>query len=354
MLQEILQPYDLGGGDYRIAPFGSGLINNTWKVSNGQEFILQRVNEAVFKNPPAIAQNIRRLGDYFSKHHPEYLFIETVKTTDGRDLVFRPGDGWFRLFPFVPNSHSVDVVHSPGQAFEAAKQFGKFTRLLAGFDVNELQTTIPDFHNLSLRYQQFLEALQHGNPARISEAAASISFLEQQKSIVVQYEDLKKSPAFKVRVTHHDTKISNVLFDAHDNGLCVIDLDTIMPGYFISDVGDMMRTYLSPVSEEEKDFDKIEVRKEYFNAIVSGYLSEMQSELSQQEQNRFVYAGKFMIYMQALRFLTDYLNNDRYYGRAYEAHNLVRANNQIVLLQRLNEKENDLQQAVKKIVSNQL
>jgi len=329
-----------------VTPYGSGLINSTWKVSNGQDFVLQRVNDAVFKNPMAIAQNIRLLSDYFAQHYPDYYFTRNIKTAKGTDIIFVPGQGWFRLFPFVQHSYSFDVVTSPKQAFEAAKQFGKFTRLLSGFDTKKLQHTIPNFHDLSLRYQQFLQALQQGDKERIANASASITFLQQHKAIVEQYEDLKKSPDFKLRVTHHDTKISNVLFDVADNGICVIDLDTVMPGYFISDVGDMMRTYLSPVSEEEKDFGKITVREDYFNAIVSGYLSEMQAELSANEKDCFVYAGKFMLYMQAIRFLTDYLNNDRYYGSAYDGHNLLRAANQITLLQQLSEKETYLSQIV--------
>jgi len=127
----------------------------------------------------------------------------------------------------------------------------------------------------------------------------------------------------------------------------VIDLDTVMPGYFISDVGDMMRTYLSPVSEEEKDFSTISIRNDFFNAIVRGYLDEMSQELSDVEKAHFVYAGKFMIYMQAIRFLTDYLNNDRYYTPRYEGHNYIRAGNQAVLLQKLTEKETVLNNMVK-------
>lgn len=350
-MHDILSAYNINEAESVVQPFGSGLINTTWKVSNGQDFILQRVNDAVFKNPAAIAQNIHMLGDYFAQHYPHYYFTKNIKTIDGGDLIFVPEQGWYRMFPFVRQSYSFNVVTSPKQAFEAAKQFGKFTRLLAGFDICQLQPTIPDFHNLSLRYQQFSEALQQGNPERKTQALESIAFLQQHKAIVNQYEDLKKSDQFKLRVTHHDTKISNVLFDAEDNGLCVIDLDTVMPGYFISDVGDMLRTYLSPVSEEEKDFSKIEVRDDYFNAIVSGYLSEMQNELYAEEKSCLVYAGKFMLYMQALRFVTDYLNNDRYYGSTYDQQNLVRAGNQITLLQRLNEKEHHLQQLVQRALA---
>jgi Ser/Thr protein kinase RdoA (MazF antagonist) len=137
-----------------------------------------------------------------------------------------------------------------------------------------------------------------------------------------------------------------VLFDAGDNSVCVIDLDTVMAGYFISDVGDMLRTYLSPYGEEEQDLSKIQIRENYFDAIVRGYLSEMHTELTQAEKNAFVFAGKFLVYMQAVRFLTDYLNNDVYYGARYEGHNLVRAQNQAMLLQRLCERESVLQAIV--------
>jgi Ser/Thr protein kinase RdoA (MazF antagonist) len=168
----------------------------------------------------------------------------------------------------------------------------------------------------------------------------------QHQSIVAEYERLMHSESFKIRVTHHDTKISNVLFDAGDNSVCVIDLDTVMPGHFISDVGDMLRTYLSPYGEEEQDFSKIQIRDDYFDAIVRGYLGEMNTELTDAEKNAFVFAGKFLIYMQAVRFLTDYLNNDVYYGVRYEGHNLVRAQNQAELLQRLCEREGVLQAIV--------
>jgi Ser/Thr protein kinase RdoA (MazF antagonist) len=243
------------------------------------------------------------------------------------------------MFPFVTNSITKKVLETPEQAYEAAEQFGMFTKLLSGFDINTLQITLPHFHDLALRHTQFLEALQKGNAARIMEAADSIDFLISHEDIVKQYEQLVASPAFKYRVTHHDTKISNVLFDTNDKGICVIDLDTVMPGHFISDVGDMMRTYLSPVHEEDSDFSKIEVRDGFYTAIVSGYSSFMNEELTDLEKSQFFFAGCYMIYMQALRFLTDYLNDDIYYGASYPKQNYIRAQNQIVLLQKLKEKE---------------
>ena len=182
--------------------------------------------------------------------------------------------------------------------------------------------------------------------SRIKESEDAILIIHENRNILEQYEKIKSNPDFKLRVTHHDTKISNVLFDENDNGLCVIDLDTVMPGFFISDVGDMMRTFLSPASEEEKELDKIIVREDFFRAILEGYLSEMKNELSKEEIAHFVYAGKFMVYMQAIRFLTDYINDDVYYGARYTGHNLVRALNQITLLKRLTEKEQRFDQIV--------
>ena len=250
------------------------------------------------------------------------------------------------MVPFVKKSHTVDVVQTPRQAFEAAKQFGRFTHLLNGFPVNELKVTIPDFHNLSLRYQQFLQSLQSGNAVRIEKTKEEINWLKAHDNIAKRFDAMKKNPDFKLRVTHHDTKISNVLFDEQDKGLCVIDLDTVMPGYFISDVGDMMRTCLSPVSEEEKDFSKIEIRDEYYKAIVEGYTGGMENELSSAEKAAFFDAACYLIYMQALRFIADHLNNDEYYGARYEGHNFIRGSNQINLLKRLLEKEDRLRSIV--------
>ena len=146
---------------------------------------------------------------------------------------------------------------------------------------------------------------------------------------------------------HHDTKISNVLFDDCGKGIAIIDLDTVMPGYFISDVGDMMRTYLSPANEEEKDFSKIEIRDDFFRGIVNGYVSSMGDELTESEHDLILYSGQFIIYMQAIRFLADYCNNDSYYEVQYEDNNLVRAENQICLLKQLEDKTSVLKDIIK-------
>ena len=343
-MEEIFSAYNLLQDHPEVKSYGSGLINQTWRIKNSNgDFILQKINDTVFKRPEAIASNVKMLADYLSAKQPGYLFIEPIRTKSNEEIAYIAGKGYFRLYPFVKNSHTISAVEKPQQAYEAARKFGEFTHMLSGFPVDNLQITLPDFHNLTLRYQQFIAALNNGDKKRIQQSQELISFISANKNIVDTYENILHNPSFKLRVTHHDTKISNVLFNQDDKGLCVIDLDTVMPGYFISDVGDMMRTYLSPASEEEKYFSKIEIREEYFTSIWEGYMSEMKVELSTEEKNHFIYAGKFMIYMQAIRFLTDHLNNDIYYGAKYKDHNLLRASNQVVLLQRLMEKETKLQ-----------
>jgi Ser/Thr protein kinase RdoA (MazF antagonist) len=340
-LHKVLQSYGFDIASAEIKPFGSGLINHTWKIKNaGKDYILQRINTNVFKEPEAIAYNIRVVAEYLKEHAPGYFFTAPVITPDGKDMVHVSEDeSYYRMFPFVTGSHSKDVLENAEQAFEGAKQFGRFTKLLSGFDVDQLKISLPSFHDLAFRYHQFLQSLETGNRQRIAESATLISFIKLQTGIVSEFESIQKNPAFKQRVTHHDTKISNVLFDSSGQAICVIDLDTIMPGYFISDVGDMMRTYLPTVSEEERDFSKIDVREDVYKAIVEGYGSEMNNELSPVEKKYFFYAATFMIYMQAVRFLTDHLNDDVYYGAKYAGHNLIRAGNQTVLLQKLMDKK---------------
>jgi Ser/Thr protein kinase RdoA (MazF antagonist) len=337
MLDQILSAYGFPP-DCEITPHGSGLINRTWRIRSPKgDFVLQQINSEVFTDPAMIADNIEQVGNYLTTHYPDAVFPRPVLSLNGQPLVRVNDSAWFRLYPFVGNSVTIDVADTPLQAYEAAKKFGEFTRLLSGFPAHNLHQTLPGFHDLSRRYRDFRMALDEGNTQRIRRSGQLIGYLESQSNIVSEYEDIRANKGFHLRVTHHDTKISNVLFDRQGKGICVIDLDTMMPGYFISDVGDMLRTYLSPVSEEEKDLTRITVRESYYKAIVEGYMEEMRGELTATEKDGFVYAGAFMMYMQALRFLTDFLNDDVYYGRKYEDHNYIRALNQATLLRQYNE-----------------
>lgn len=333
-LLQLLPSFGIDPDLHSVAPIGAGLIHGTYVVrnqSNESAYILQHLNKGVFKIPEDIAWNLGQMEAFLTDNGSDYFIPFPLKTSAGADYLIHEGN-YFRLSPFVPDSHAVSVCTSPSQAFEAAAQFGQFTAAFTGFDATGLRQTIPRFHDLLFRWEQFGEAATHGDPDRIRDTAADIHWLADREDIVRTFASMIEDPSCKLRVTHHDTKISNVLFDPFEKGICVIDLDTVMPGYHISDLGDMYRTYLSPASEEENDLDQVVVRKEYLDAIREGYLSRMYDLLTPREVELLDYAGSFMIYMQALRFLTDHLNRDIYYGARYEGHNLMRARNQIHLL----------------------
>lgn len=326
--------------DLYLAPLGNGLINATWKVTTTDNaFVFQKINTCIFKDPVAIDNNLRLIAEYLKNNYPGYLFPGPLKNISGNTLTVTNSDEYFRLLPFVKNSHAVDVVETPEQAYKAAALFGGFTKRLTGLPPTSLKITLPHFHDLTLRYNQFKQSITEGNKERIAESADIIQQANENAYIVTAYEALQKKGILRIWATHHDTKISNVLFDDAGRGLCVIDFDTVMPGYFISDTGDMLRTMLSPVGEEEKDFKEIEVRDDFYQAIYNGYMDARKDEMDKEEQQQFFFSGLYMIYMQGLRFLTDHINNDIYYGAAYPGHNFNRAKNQFTLLKRLQEKK---------------
>lgn len=321
----------------------SGLINTTWKVTHQKtEYILQKVNEKVFKNPELIAANTLLLKKHLRSIRSDYFLATEIPSLKGRLVVEEEG-AYYRLLPYVKNAHTVSVAQTPQQAYEAAYQFGLFTKTFERLDISCLHTTIPHFHDLLLRYNQFLQAIENGNEKRVGACTMEIEELKSYSFLVGEWQLLCNHSEVKTRVTHHDTKISNVLFNAEGDGICVIDLDTVMPGYFFSDVGDMMRTYLPPVNEDDTDFSKVCARPEYFQAIAKGYLTNMAAALSGTELKVFAKTGMWLTYMQALRFLTDYFNNDQYYGTGYEGQNRSRARNQLALLRSLSDNHTTFQ-----------
>jgi Ser/Thr protein kinase RdoA (MazF antagonist) len=242
---------------------------------------------------------------------------------------------YYRAFKKI-DGIGLDVLSTAAQAKAAANQFGQFTASLIEFPIADLKVTIPQFHDLALRYHQLEQALIHGDANRINQAKEAILFLQSHQAYVKQWLHFTEHQDAHLRVTHHDTKISNVLFK-NDAAICVIDLDTTMPGYFISDVGDMCRTYLCPVNEACQDLNLIKVLPERWTAIQEGYLEAMGEFLTNFEKDHFTFSGQSIIYMQALRFLTDFLELDRYYRVERLDQNLDRTNNQIQLLKAFNQ-----------------
>lgn len=327
----VIQAYGLSPSEFSIERINSGHINYTFRVNPG--YILQRINKNVFRQPNVLAKNLKTASSFLGKTAPDYLFLHAIKTTEGDDLVF-DSDGYpWRLFPYIKDTVTINEVKTVEQAYSAAKAFGLLSRQLSGCDISKFEETIPRFHDLSLRYEQFEKALLQASVERKNKAQGLIERYVHYNYLVAEYDKLIHSNHLQLRVTHNDTKINNVLFErGTDNVVCVIDLDTLMPGYFIYDLGDMIRTFVSPASEEEIDVSKVKVRKEIHEAILDGYLSEMESVLSGEEKLAIPVAGSIMTYMIGLRFLTDFLNGDTYYQISYPDQNLNRATNQLYLL----------------------
>lgn len=346
---EVLKAYGYTKENITITQIGTGLINRTYllsPLSEKKKYILQNINTSVFKDPQAIADNLQAIASYLSNNYPEYLFIKPLATLNGAEMAHINNEYW-RVLPFVPNTVSLDVLNNETQAYEAAKQFGKLSRLLNDFDASSLKPTIPGFHDLGLRYEQFAFVLNKTSEVLKAQAKPEIDDAIKHKYILDFYNSYAHRTDFPDRVMHHDTKISNVLLDSETfKGVCVIDLDTIMPGKFISDLGDMMRTYLCAFSENESDLSKIKIRLPYFEATVKGYLSEMKSILTETEKELILFSGRYIIYMQALRFLTDFLNGNLYYPTSYPTQNLDRAKNQFKLLYEISKNEKELQDII--------
>jgi len=333
MMQSIFDQF--GWGNATAIPLTQGLINQTFEVSSVQgDFILQNINTQVFKDPFAIDHNIKAIGQYYNLNRPDQIFTFLVPTLRGETLIELEGK-FYRAFKKL-DGIGLDVLSTASQAKAAAHQFGQFTASLIEFPIAALKVTIPQFHDLALRYLQFEQALIHGDANRMTQAKEAILFLQSHQPYVKQWLHFTGHQDAHLRVTHHDTKISNVLFK-DDAAICVIDLDTTMPGYFISDVGDMCRTYLCPVNEACQDLNQIKVLPERWTAIQEGYLEAMGEFLTPFEKDHFSFSGQSIIYMQALRFLTDFLELDPYYRVERPDQNLDRTNNQIQLLKAFNQ-----------------
>lgn len=323
----------------KIEKIGHGLINHSFKTSGafGPDLFLQKINKNVFQSPEAVQENYLKIWNY-SISKDNSLYIPSPRFFNKNNSIFldKNNDFW-RAFDFVEKSMTISNAETPDQARSTAIAFARFTSFFEGFDPSLLNEVIPHFHDLGFRYRQFKDSLINSkNSERKERSSSIIAELEQRNHYVSFLDDLIRSGNLLKRVMHHDAKISNILFHTETGAIiCPIDLDTMMPGYIFSDLGDMVRSMTAACEESEKDLSKIFVRKEFYNAIVSGYLQIMSSKMSDTENQNIHFAGLMMFFMQALRFLTDYLNNDVYYQVKYSEHNFDRAINQLVQLKQL-------------------
>lgn len=313
-------------------PFGTGHINDTYKFSAGKNglntsFILQKINTTIFQNPLAIMENIEKVAFHLSAQNYPKKILKPLSTQAGSPCLKIEHDAYWRVFPFFENTYTIDRVEEENQAFEAAKAFGEYLNYLKNLDLNSLKTTIPNFHNGMLRLKKFEKVLKSAPEDRINLSLFEIHFIIEHQGIFKKIDELN----LPLRVTHNDTKINNVLFDkTNEKAAAIIDLDTLMPGIVLSDFGDMVRTFTNSADEDEVDLTKVRMRKIILEALTEGFLSEMK-DLTTLEKDHLIDGAKWIILMQALRFLTDFLEGDIYYKTHYPNHNLVRAKNQIAL-----------------------
>lgn len=353
---EIAQQFDFDGDILSVKEFGSGHINRTYIVEcdgTSKKYVLQQVNDNVFKNVEDLMNNVFAVTSYLreiiksNNGNPDRETLHYIKTKDGKKL-FRDSDGnCYRSYVFVEDSISYDMVDSPEIFMSSGVAFGRFQRMLDGFDADSLVETIPHFHDTPWRYEnEFLPAIANNASGRLD---SCVDEVEAYKSYAGEMDRLLKLN-LPIRVTHNDTKLNNVMFDANTNEcVCVIDLDTVMPGLAHYDFGDSIRFGASTALEDEVDLSKVEMSLEYFEAYARGFLSEAGSALTQDEKDNLAFAAKLMTLECGMRFLTDYINGDIYFRVDYPEHNLVRARNQLKLVRDMDAKMPAMEQIIKDI-----
>jgi hypothetical protein len=333
--------------DLTITPVTNGLINKTFKVTiehSGEKFLLQQINTQIFPEPGALQDNYNKIWSHLvnEANNPGTPYPVRIPAPrnflDGSTLMQDRYNRYWRLFEFIEDARTIQVPASNFQARTVAQIFGAVTASFASFDTSSLHTTIRGFHDLSLRFQQFQEALHSKNYERLRKAATVIDQLNNRERYVSFYEVITSSDEFKQRLMHHDAKIANVLLDGETGKpICPVDFDTCMPGYFFSDLGDMIRSMAVNEDENSIAFEQIDIRHDYYVAIIEGYLDALATCLTGAEKKFIHYAGLLVIYMQALRFITDYLQGDIYYHTDHPDQNINRAKNQLVVLEKLEE-----------------
>jgi Ser/Thr protein kinase RdoA (MazF antagonist) len=344
--------FQLAGEFLQAEPFGSGHINDTWRATTGHgirsRYILQRLNAAVFQNPAGVMENISRvtahLGEKISGAPDAARRAPAlVPARDGKSF-YRDADGnWWRVFPFIERTRAVDVVESPAQAFAAAKAFGNFQKLLADLPAPRLHETIPDFHHTPKRFAALEKAVAADACNRAAPAKPEIEFALQNKAIC----RVLLAANLPGRVTHNDTKINNVLLDdATGEGVCVIDLDTVMPGLALYDFGDMVRSMTNPAAENERDLSKVEMQFPLFEALLRGYLSSAADFLTPAEKNLLPVSGQLIAFELGLRFLTDFLSGDTYFKVTHAGENLDRCRAQFKLFESIRRQESAMSKLV--------
>ena len=326
-----------------VEPLGNGHINDTLKVtvaSGMPGYVLQRINHHIFTNVEMLQNNIHTVTSHIraklqerGEEDIDRKVLTFLPADDGKRYYF-DGESYWRVCLMIPRSRSLEEVN-PSSSYEAGRAFGDFQSMLSDLPEGALGETIPNFHNMEFRLQQFHEAVQANAAGRADEVKDFIDEIEKRAEEMCVQEELYREGKLKKRTNHCDTKVNNILFDEDGKVLCVIDLDTVMPGFVLSDIGDFIRTGANTGAEDDEQLDRVEVNMEIFKAYTRGYMEKAKSFLTPLEIGLLPYGGRLLTYMQTVRFLTDYLNGDTYYKTHKPKHNLIRTRAQFKLLQSL-------------------
>ena len=343
-LRAVLARFPLEGEAVSCEPYGCGHINLTYlaEASSGRRYILQRVNRRIFRNVPALMENIRAVTDHLRRKEPDPRGVLTlVRADDGEDFVQADGEFW-RMYDFVEGSLCLQQPETEADFYESAAAFGRFQEQLKDFPAERLHETLPRFHDTPDRYRLFRETLKKDPMGRAAGVQREIEFcLAREEEMGILVRELK-SGELPLRVTHNDTKLNNVLLDEKTRrALCVIDLDTVMPGSALYDFGDSIRFGAATAPEDEKDLSKVTVNTALFATYARGYARACPG-LTRREKELLPLGAKTMTLECGLRFLTDYLDGDRYFALRYEGQNLDRTRTQLRLVAEMERKWDEL------------
>lgn len=350
-LAAVAGQFQTGGAFLSAARFGNGLIHRSYcvTVSGGARFLIQRINTHVFTRPIELMENIDRATTHLGAiAAPEGRGTLTlIPANDGRTFAVDPEGMYWRLYRYIEATRTVEQVESAEQCFQVARAFGDFQRQLATLPPPRLHDTIPGFHDTPQRIARLQQAVAADIANRVKLAGPEIDFVASRSSLA----RILLDAGMPERVTHNDTKINNVLLDENTGeAVCVVDLDTVMPGLALYDFGDMVRTATCPAPEDETDLDKIHARFDYFEALARGYLSTAGAFLTRTEKEMLTDAGKLITFEQGVRFLWDFLQGDTYYPVSRDSHNLDRCRTQFRLLESIEHQERQMNRLVRTLI----
>ncbi len=343
-------------GDFLVAvPFGTGHINDTYQLTYDQggvrlHYAMQRINHTVFQHPIQVMENMDRITQHLlSKIHAERFetkkrTLRLLRTYDNQPCVQDSRGNFWRIYVFVENARSYDVLETAQQAFKVAKAFGEFQRDLVDLPGSRLYETIPHFHDTPKRAEALEIAICEDKVGRAKLVGEEIEFIRKRSEDIYRLHKLSVEGSIPERITHNDTKANNILIDdLTGDGICVIDLDTVMPGLSLYDFGDMVRTGTSAAEEDEVNLEKVGMRFDMYEALLRGFLSSTGGFLTEAERENLSFAGKLITLETAIRFLTDYLKGDVYFKTKRPHHNLDRCRNQLKIVESIESQMNRMQ-----------